>query len=461
MILPDEKLVKKLSKFSDPSAQETFEFIADIPFGSPRSICWDSIKKLGLADSVKELVDKGGFQSFFEMVEPSYKELTLEFLSTFKVNPKITNPDVEFHFQFRLMGHTQNPSLNTFNVLLGCVPDDEAVIEEYAHFLTAAPKDFDPHVFWKQISGEDNFDSKLAKGTSILEYPMRYLHKLVSGTIFARENHANVTLLDLTTLWSMVTGRRLNLGHYFGEYLLGYHSKKLNDIYCGNLVTRIAEAIGVFKPDDRSRLTLSCHPEPMNFRRLQYMGYCKQVNKRWVLVNEIDVAAKSESRKRKLEVPVDPFVIESGGEEEEETKDADYYHKCLNLNNEEMYVQLKAQNRKTARLEREVALLKKALEDLEKSVSWLHAHMEIERKLSELPIQHRFNEDTLTYEPEYHDRSTPPAFLKPLNLNETAAKESEPKESEAKGSEVKGDATAAASKESEAVSSEHNPVTLE
>ncbi|WCJ21948.1 hypothetical protein M5689_004058 [Euphorbia peplus] len=467
MVLPDEKLVKKLSRFSDLTDQETFESIADIPFGSPRSVCWDSLKRLGLADSVKEHVDRGGFQPFFEMEEPSYKELTLEFLSTFKVDPKITNPDAAFHFQFRLMGHHQNPSLNTFNVLLGCVPDDEAAIEEYSHFLTATPKDFDPHVFWRQISGEAHFDSKLARGSSILEYPMRILHKLVSGTIFARENQANVTLLDLTALWSMVTGRRLNLGHYLGEYLLGYHSKKLNGIYCGNLVTRIAEAIGVFKPDDRSRLTLSCHPDPMNFRTLQYMGYCKQVNKKWVLVSEIDVAAKSETRKRKLEIPVEPLVIEDGGEEDDEPKDAAYYRKCLSLNNEEMYIQLKAQSRKSAKLEQEVALLKKAIADLEKSVAWLHGHMEIQRNLSEFPIQHRFNEETLRYEPEFHDRSTPAVFRRPLNLNNTAGKdselqESEAKESEARGSEVQGDNTAATpSKDPEAVTSERNPVTPE
>ncbi|WCJ22554.1 hypothetical protein M5689_004639 [Euphorbia peplus] len=435
MVIPDEKLVKKLSKFADPAAQSNFDELSKIKMGAPRSICWDTIKKLGLDAKVREYMENGGFQSFFEIQEPAYTELTLEFLASFKVDPSKKDPNEEDHFVFRLMGHKQTPSLNTFNVLLGCVSDEEDSLEEYATFPQLTPPEFNPHKFWEQLTGEPVFDSKMAKGSAIEDYSLRYLHKLVSGTIFARENQANVTLLDLVALWSMVKKQKLNLGHWFGEYLLGYQSKKLNGIFCGSLVTRIAGAIGVFKPEDTSRLTLACYPDPLNLRTLQYMGLCKQVNRKWVLSCDISTLKPADLKKRKSESDMETLLIESGSSDEGETeKDAAYYQKCLHLTNEDILIQLKAQKKLNARQDKQIEKLQQEMVFIQRSHVYLHNMVDRLRKICEMEEVLEFDENTLQYTAKNVAIEPPEEFKSSFNLNESAVKEPgsvPPKEPEA------------------------------
>ena len=69
-------------------------------FEPNRCIHWPTLEDLGIADRVRALIGQAGWSGFFGIHEDVYKELTLEFFSTYRLdknNSQIDAPSV-VHF---------------------------------------------------------------------------------------------------------------------------------------------------------------------------------------------------------------------------------------------------------------------------------------------------------------------------------------------------------------------------
>ncbi|WCJ37847.1 hypothetical protein M5689_018946 [Euphorbia peplus] len=318
-------------------------------------------------------MENGGLARLVEIEEPAYRELTLEFLATFSHNKKVVDPNEEGKYSFRLMGHFQTPSLNNLNQLLGFIDDEDINSEEYKSQFTEVPKDFDMHEFGHGITGEDNYDGSSSKSSAIADYSLRYMHKIITNTLFARTNQATVPQADLTALWSMTTGRKMNLGYWFGEYMTAFKDKHMIGIFCGSLITRIAEAIGLFRPTEH-KLTLENYPEKLDLPALQYMQICKKTGGKWYLFHEAQKIEESKHKKRKAE----PTLTVSSEENSysDGPKTAEFYKKCAELTPEEIMLRFKEVFHKCNSNERDIKQLKKENEMMQTEIALMKSMLE-------------------------------------------------------------------------------------
>ena len=55
-------------------------------FGNNSYLDWKVLRAYGLEEIIRQLINVGPWAQFFEIVKPTYRELTLEFLSTIKMD---------------------------------------------------------------------------------------------------------------------------------------------------------------------------------------------------------------------------------------------------------------------------------------------------------------------------------------------------------------------------------------
>ena len=80
--------------------------------------------------------------------------------------------------------------------------------------------DFDRHKFWSEIIGQRDvfYQPRLAKEFKIHSYALRYLHRVMSHSLFPRkERDSVVTTIELNVLYYMVNNIKLDVCHKIGR----------------------------------------------------------------------------------------------------------------------------------------------------------------------------------------------------------------------------------------------------
>ena len=108
-------------QFDNPDHIDRFERLKVKPFEPNRRIHWPTLEQLGLAGRIRLLIDQSGWGNFFEIHEPTYRELTLEFLSTYELDKdaivySLGAPSV---IKFQLGGISHRFSVTAFGVICG------------------------------------------------------------------------------------------------------------------------------------------------------------------------------------------------------------------------------------------------------------------------------------------------------------------------------------------------------
>ena len=94
--MPTKRLVSKRArrsppppvaepKFSNEAHKTRYTLLSREPFGTIRRIEWEALRILGLQNTVREYISPGGWDKVFEIEEPTFRELTLEVLSTTEI----------------------------------------------------------------------------------------------------------------------------------------------------------------------------------------------------------------------------------------------------------------------------------------------------------------------------------------------------------------------------------------
>ncbi|PPR97091.1 hypothetical protein GOBAR_AA23574 [Gossypium barbadense] len=148
------------------------------PLGVGRFIKWAALEQIQLADAIRALLTTDPWGFFFEIVDPTYLEFTLELCLTFYLQTIMTNFDDPGTVQFRLGGLVRQLSVPEFEIALGLD-------------LVPASATYDP-----------SHSKALALPPSL-----RYLHAILAHTLTGRrESTGVVTTHDAYFLWSMVKG---------------------------------------------------------------------------------------------------------------------------------------------------------------------------------------------------------------------------------------------------------------
>ena len=152
-----------------------------------------ALRASGLLESIKWMINNLGMTHFFSLTSSTYPRLTYEFLSSFKYVHPLGGPHTQDTIKFRMFGQNYTYS-----------QDQMANIFQFPHgdgFACEAPLESDWQSdgfgFWHQLTGKTTTTWEGLRATTIHNPAIRYLHRILTNTIFGRENTTNVNSKEL------------------------------------------------------------------------------------------------------------------------------------------------------------------------------------------------------------------------------------------------------------------------
>ncbi|KAJ0820744.1 hypothetical protein HanPSC8_Chr16g0711651 [Helianthus annuus] len=215
--------------------------------GSHSAIDWDAIDAIGETARVRRFipVDSPWHRLFDLAHTPSYRELLVEFISSFTFHP----------------------------------PGGEIETEVYTTGLVVVDR---PTLlgFWQVIAGANHWEHDKSKGrVSFIRDPLyRYMHHMLATSIAARGyNREWCTSTDLFFFYCLLYRRPCTLAYGLAQYYAStHHRQERGFLYGGSYVTVIARSLGLVLHQDPHLQTLPVMPTRMGFQSLWGMKLLKR-----------------------------------------------------------------------------------------------------------------------------------------------------------------------------------------
>ena len=191
-----------LLQFQIQDFKEACSVLFPLPVHPTYHVMLEDLATVGLHEPAMIMIRASRFENLVNVEEPVFHELFVEFLSSFIFRgstPVDYNRKNEVLFQLR--GKKFYFSLNELAIHYGFYPELSVTAGDFdrsPHNL----KNVRHHQFWREIihaeAAQQNFDPQLCKSTNIGRPELRFLHRLITGTICGkRESTGCVSLRDL------------------------------------------------------------------------------------------------------------------------------------------------------------------------------------------------------------------------------------------------------------------------
>lgn len=159
----------------------------------------------GLRESVEKLLNVGAWCQVLTVCEPVYRELTLEFLSTFK---RLRGNDVwdkSHAIYFQVGGQDHHLKYTEFVLLLGIYNRDHTLTEKQCNLISSYPPRETQVAHWRTLSNYDRpFRLDVTTTASLKSPVLKFVHALLSGTITSRDRcTGNINLPEFSYLLSI------------------------------------------------------------------------------------------------------------------------------------------------------------------------------------------------------------------------------------------------------------------
>ncbi|XP_035834355.1 uncharacterized protein LOC110884635 [Helianthus annuus] len=248
--------------------------------GSHASIDWDAMEEIAETPRVRRFIPiDSPWHRLFDLAHtPTYRELLVEFLSSFTFHPPGEPVPLPYpgaphppEVSFRLAGVMRSMTLAQFAVHCGLYMQEEIETEIYTAGLVVVEK---PTLvgFWQVIAGADHWEHEKSKGrVSFVRDPLyRYLHHLLATSISARGYSREwCTTTDLFFLYCLLYRRPCALAHGLAQYFAsGHHRQERGFLYGGAYVTVIARSLGLVPHQDPHLRTPAIMPTRMGMQSL-------------------------------------------------------------------------------------------------------------------------------------------------------------------------------------------------
>jgi len=192
-------------KFTSIEARERFLSL-EHRLKPTRFLCTTTMSQLHLMDDLNVLLKATGCSGLATINAKTYKELTLEFMSSFAYNEARDN------VSYRLKNTTCSMSLARFGKKIGASSTGE-------HRPAKANVGHDE--MWKELTGKERAKGAKFTAHSIQHLVIRLWCKLVGHTYFARDEANNLTRLELDILYGAIGPKAIkyNVAHYVASML--------------------------------------------------------------------------------------------------------------------------------------------------------------------------------------------------------------------------------------------------
>ena len=174
-------------------------------------------------------INRMGWGDFMLMQSPSFVRPTCEFFSSFNFD------EHALLLKFCLGNMEYQLGLFELNDVFHFPKNQNANVE------------YDRDAFWRELTGERRvmYEARSAKESRIQSPSLKYLHRLMSYSLFSRkEGDAVVTINELNILYCMVNDRKLDLCHAIAIKLRDVANKMSGAIKVGGMVTTLAKYLG-------------------------------------------------------------------------------------------------------------------------------------------------------------------------------------------------------------------------
>ena len=107
--------------------------------------------------------------------------------------------------------------------------------------------EYDRDAFWREITGQRrvSYEARSAKESRIRSPALKYLHRLMSHSLFSRKEwDVVVTINELNILYYIVNDRKLDLFHAIAIKLRDVANKISGAIKVGGMVTTLSKYLG-------------------------------------------------------------------------------------------------------------------------------------------------------------------------------------------------------------------------
>ncbi|CAJ2652102.1 unnamed protein product [Trifolium pratense] len=223
---------------------------------------------LGIAESVNFMINQLGWDALNLSTLPTYRNLTIEFLSSFKNSP---NRGFSIHrgqTKFRLFGADYTYTHRSIAEFMKVPTGLDAVVKTQEDGFM----DYELCNFWGSISGEPNSDPADRTNQKIHNPAIRYFHMILAHTIFGKqENDTTVSKDELFIMFCAFQGRPVNLAPFVLANLQKLVETPNRRICIGGFVTLLARAIGL--DDSLGQLIPYGTPLASGFRYLN-INFC-------------------------------------------------------------------------------------------------------------------------------------------------------------------------------------------
>lgn len=210
-------------------------------------IDWQILDDVGLNEEVHGLLDEQACFQLFDIINTTYKELTLDFLASFDLKRRL----IDFHrddtIQFQAFGNIHKMSLTKFAIHFGLYDEAFTQTPEYNTLLIERPADEPMETCWSRLSTSGDYDPRRTKATSLRSPSLRYIHYLLSHILTGkRDSTGVVSRKDFDYLLSVVNGFRLHLGY---QIAIAMHHQATDPrvafIFAGHYITQLIQGMGL------------------------------------------------------------------------------------------------------------------------------------------------------------------------------------------------------------------------
>ncbi|WP_375706372.1 hypothetical protein, partial [Bartonella sp. CL2QHWL] len=215
------------------------------------------LRTLGLASTVWDFISHDGWDTVLDLDEPTYRELTLELLSTFKLQGYYYSTRRAETVSFRAFGKRHRITPDQLGVYLGLYTIEFTESPEFQTLHQDFPLQASPGSFWQSLGGGVS-----KKASQIKSHAHRYIHALLARGVGGRSDSTGVvSRADLLMMYSILERYPIHLGHLFAE-LISHQatSTRLGAIFAGPYITRLIRGLGLIEHTQGMRVVSAVAP---------------------------------------------------------------------------------------------------------------------------------------------------------------------------------------------------------